>query len=229
MGAMGHVRVNCRLLRNKNNERLEEMSDAMKALQAKCGATPDGAFGPNTAKAIAAHYELTPLRGAHLLGQASHESSGFTRTKESLYYSSAKRIQEVWPSRFRTVADAEPYAKNPTKLAGKVYAGRMGNINEEEAATFIGRGFIQLTGHTNYRLFAKDMRLPEVLTDPSLVETEYAFESAIWFFENNKLFALADKGIDEDNIRKITKRINGGYHGIDDRINQTNKIYRWLS
>ena len=205
------------------------MSDAMKVLQAKVGATADGAFGPNTAKAIAAHYELTPLRGAHLLGQASHESSGFTRTKESLYYSSAKRIQEVWPTRFRTVADAEPYAKNPTKLAGKVYAGRMGNINEEEAATFIGRGFIQLTGHTNYRLFAKDMRLPEVLTDPSLIETEYAFESAIWFFQTNKLFDLADKGIDEANIRKITKLINGGYHGIDDRIKQTNKIYNWLS
>jgi len=180
------------------------MSDALRTLQSKIGAVADGAFGPNTARAIAAHYELSPLHGAHLLGQASHESAGFTRTKESLYYSTPERIQAVWPSRFKTVKDAEPYAKNPTALAGKVYAGRMGNINEQEAAAFIGRGFIQLTGHTNYSLFASDMRLPEVLND-----------------------LCTD--IDELTIRKITKRINGGWHGIDDRITQTTKIHRWLS
>jgi len=204
------------------------MSDALRTLQGKIGAVADGQFGPNTARAIAKHYELSPLHGAHLLGQASHESAGFTRTKESLYYSTPERIQAVWPSRFKTVKDAEPYAKNPTALAGKVYAGRMGNINEQEAAAFIGRGFIQLTGHTNYRLFASDMRLPEVLNDPSLVENEYAFESALWFFKSNSLFDLCTD-IDELTIRKITKRINGGWHGIDDRITQTNKIYRWLS
>ena len=93
---------------------------AMKLLQEKCGVTADGAFGPNTARAIADHYELSPERAAHLLGQASHESGGFKRVKESLYYSSPERIQKVWPTRFRTVQDAEPYARNPEKLAGKV-------------------------------------------------------------------------------------------------------------
>lgn len=205
------------------------MSDALKTLQAKCGSKPDGAFGPNTARAIAERFELTPYRAAHLLGQAAHESGGFKITKESLYYTTPERIQKVWPSRFKTVEDAKPYAKNPAKLAGKVYAGRMGNINEEEAAKFLGRGFIQLTGHTNYRCFARDMRLPEVLADPSLVENEYAFESALWFFESNKLFDIADKGVDEDTIRHITKRVNGGYHGLNDRILQTTKIYGWLS
>jgi putative chitinase len=205
------------------------MSEAMKCLQAKCGATPDGAFGPNTARAIAKHYELTPLRAAHILGQSSHESAGFRRTKESLYYSTPERIQEVWPSRFPTVEDAVPYAKNPTGLAGKVYAGRMGNETEEEAAKFLGRGFLQLTGHDNYKAFAKDMRLIEVLQDPSLVENEYAFETAMWYFDKNKLWDIADKGIDVGTIEKITRRINGGTHGLYDRIEQTQKIHGWLN
>jgi len=204
------------------------MSEAMKKLQAKCGATPDGAFGPNTARAIAAHYDLSPNRAAHLLGQAAHESGGFTITKENLYYSTPERLCKVWPSRFKTVADAEPYAKNPKALADKVYSNRMGN-GEGEGHRYIGRGFIQLTGKDNYRSFATDMRVPEVWDDPSLVETDYAFESAMWFFEKNGLFKMADNGIGTDNIKAITKRVNGGYHGLDDRIAQTQKIYGWLS
>ena len=229
MGSMGNVRFNSGLIWNPHDAGIKKMSDALKTLQSKCGSTPDGSFGPNTARAIMSKYELTPVRAAHLLGQAHHESGGFKRTKESLYYSTPERIQKVWPSRFKTVEDAVPYAKNPTKLAGKVYAGRMGNINEQEAAAFIGRGFIQLTGHTNYRCFARDMRLPEVLEDPSLVEDDLAFESALWFFQSNNLFDIADKGVNDDTIRDITKRVNGGYHGLDDRMNQTKKIYGWLS
>ena len=89
------------------------MSEAMKKLQEKCGATPDGAFGPNTANKIAIHFDLSPNRAAHLLGQAAHESGGFKIVKESLYYSTPERICKVWPSRFKTVEDAMPYAKNP--------------------------------------------------------------------------------------------------------------------
>ena len=205
------------------------MSEAMKTLQARCGCSADGAFGPNTARGIAKHYELSPERAAHLLGQSSHESGGFKRTKESLYYSSPERLMKVWPSRFPTLESAEPYAKNPTKLAGKVYSGRMGNSNEQEAAKFLGRGFLQLTGHDNYKSFANDMRLPEVLQDPSLVENDYAFETALWFFEKNGLFKIADEGVSEDTIKRITRRVNGGYHGLDDRKTQTNKIYGWLT
>lgn len=205
------------------------MSEAMKTLQEKIGVVADGAFGPNTARAIAKHYELSPERGAHLMGQASHESGGWKRTKESLYYSSPERLMAVWPSRFPTLESAEPYAKNPVALAGKVYAGRMGNETEEQASMFIGRGFLQLTGHDNYRAFAADMRLPGVMTDPSLVEDKYAFETALWFFEKNGLFKIADEGVGEDQIKRITKRVNGGYHGLDDRREQTTKIYGWLS
>ena len=203
------------------------MSEAMKKLQERCGVTADGAFGPNTARAIAKHYDLSPNRAAHLLGQASHESAGFTITKENLYYSTPERIQAIWPSRFETIADAEPYAKNPQALADKVYGGRGGNNGE--GYKWRGRGFIQLTFRDSYRSFASDMRVPEVMEDPSLVETEYAFESAYWFFDKNGLFRMADNGIGTDNIRAITKRVNGGHHGLDDRIAQTQKIYGWLS
>jgi putative chitinase len=204
------------------------MSKAMAILQTKIGSTPDGEFGPNTARAIAKYFNLSPARGAHLMGQASHESGGFKRTRESLYYSSPERIQAVWPSRFPTVEDAEPYARNPSGLAGKVYAGRMGNENEAQASLYIGRGFLQLTGRDNYRLFASDMGVPKVMTDPDLVADTYAFETALWFFEKNALFKIADEGVTDDAIKRITRRVNGGYHGLEDRSNQSKKIHTWL-
>ena len=204
------------------------MSKAMSSLQTKIGSTPDGEFGPNTARAIAKYFNLSPARGAHLMGQASHESGGFKRTRESLYYSSPERIQAVWPSRFPTVEDAEPYAKNPNGLAGKVYAGRMGNENEAQASLYIDRGFLQLTGRNNYRSFASYMGVPKVMTDPDLVADDYAFETALWFFEKNGLFKIADEGVTDDAIKRITRRVNGGYHGLDDRSNQSKKIHTWL-
>jgi putative chitinase len=203
------------------------MSDAMKALQAKISVTADGAFGPNTARAIADHYDLSPVRAAHLLGQASHESGGFKLVRENLNYS-AGTMCRVWPSRFKTLADAEPYARNPKALADKVYSNRMGN-GEGEGHMYIGRGFLQLTGKDNYKSFAADMRLPEIMQDPSLIETDYAFETAMWFFEKNNLFAIADEGVNDDTIKRITKRVNGGYIGIDHRDKETRKIFGWLS
>jgi len=203
------------------------MSEAMKILQAKCGVDADGAFGPNTARAIVKHYGLSPERGAHLLGQAAHESGYFKLTHENLNYS-AESMCRVWPSRFKTIEDAAPYARNPKALADKVYSGRMGNA-EGEGHVYIGRGFLQLTGKDNYRAFAEDMGLPEVMDDPECVETDFAFETAMWFFEKNKLFDIADEGVNEDTIKRITKRVNGGYHGLDDRIAQTVKIYGWLA
>lgn len=202
------------------------MSDAMKKLQEKVGAKPDGAFGPNTARAIAKHYKLSPKRGAHLLGQASHESGGFKLTRENLNYS-AETMLRVWPSRFKTLDDAKPYARNPKALADKVYSNRMGN-GEGEGHIYIGRGFLQLTGKDNYKAFASDMRLPEIMQDPSLVETDYAFETALWFFDKNGLWAIADEGVNEATIKRITKRVNGGYIGLEHRLHETKKIHGWL-
>lgn len=203
------------------------MSDAMKQLQKKVGVVADGAFGPNTARAIAKHYDLSPNRAAHLLGQASHESGGFKLTRENLNYS-AETMCRVWPSRFKTVEEAMPYARNPKALADKVYSNRMGN-GEGEGHIWIGRGFLQLTGKDNYRAFASDMRVPEIMQDPSLVETDYAMETAMWFFDKNGLWEIADEGVNEGTIKRITKRVNGGYVGLDHRLHETKKIHGWLA
>ena len=127
------------------------MSEALKSLQSKCGCSPDGSFGPNTARAIVKHYELSPERGAHLLGQVVHESGSFKLTKENLNYS-VEAMMRVWPSRFPTKESAEPYAKNPKALAENVYFGRMGNDSKEKASLYIGRGFLQLTGFSNVKV-----------------------------------------------------------------------------
>jgi putative chitinase len=103
----------------------------------------------------------------------------------------------------------------------------MGN-GEGEGHIYIGRGFLQLTGKDNYKAFASDMRVPEIMQDTSLVETDYAFETALWFFEKNNLFAIADKGVSDDTIKQITKRVNGGYIGLDHRMKETYTVWQWL-
>ena len=158
---------------------------------------------------------------------AAVESAGFKLTRENLNYS-AEAMCRVWPSRFKTLEDAAPYARNPRALADKVYSNRMGN-GEGEGHVWIGRGFLQLTGKDNYRSFASDMRIPEILQDPSLVETDYAFETALWFFDKNGLFGIADQGVNDDTIKRITRRVNGGYTGLSHRRVETYKIYDWLT
>jgi len=201
--------------------------EALKMLQEKCGCSPDGAFGPNTARAIVKHYELSPERGAHLLGQVVHESGTFRYTRENLNYS-VEAMMKVWPSRFPTEESAEPFAKNPKALAENVYFDRMGNDTKEKASAYIGRGFLQLTGYNNVRSFASDMRVPEVLDNPKLLEEDYAMETALWFFKKNNLWKICDEGVSDDTIKRLTKRINGGYTGLDHRVKETKKIYEWL-
>lgn len=204
--------------------------DALKMLQKTCGVTPDGAFGPNTARAIAEHYGLNANRGAHLLGQAAHESGNFMISEENLNYR-AETMCRVWPSRFKSEAEAEPYARNPEKLANKVYADRMGNGSEASGDGYKnrGRGFIQLTGAINIKQFADHIGRDSLVDDPSPIADELAMDSAIFFFEKNGLFAMADKGVTDSIIKSITKRVNGGYHGLEDRMDKTKKIYRWLA
>ncbi len=201
--------------------------EALKMLQEKCGVTPDGAFGPNTAKAITAHFELSPERGAHLLGQVVHESGTFRYTRENLNYS-VEAMMKVWPNRFPTEESAKPFARNPKALAENVYFGRMGNDSKEKASAYIGRGFLQLTGYNNVRAFASDMRVPEVLDNPQLLEEDYAMDTALWFFKKNNLWKICDEGVNDDTIKSLTKRINGGYTGLSHREKETKKIYGWL-
>jgi putative chitinase len=162
------------------------------------------------------------------MGQASHESGHWRHTRENLNYS-ADSMMRVWPSRFPDLASCEGYSRNPTALANKVYGGRMGNNTENDGALFSGKGYLMITGKNNYRAFSSDMGLPEIMTDPDLVATDYAFDTAMWFFNKNKLFDIADDGVNDETILKICRRVNGGTHGLLDRTSETNKIYEWLN
>ena len=154
----------------------------------------------------------TPKRQACFIGQCMHESGGFRLTKENLNYS-ASSLMKTWPSRFPDMDTAEKYEHNPVKIASKVYAGRMGNITPEDAGMYIGRGLIQLTGKDNYKT-ASDAINEDLLANPQLVEEpRYAALTAGWFWNKKGLNALADS----NDIETMTKRINGGTLGLDDR------------
>lgn len=160
----------------------------------------------------------TPLRLAHFLAQCGHESGGFKLTQENLNYS-AKGLMGIFKKYFPTEAIANAYARQPQKIANKVYASRMGNGPESsgEGYKFRGRGFIQLTGKQNYTAF--DASVPESIVDnPDLVATKYPLASAAWFWSKNGLNAIADTGASTEVVTKITKRVNGGTIGLADRI-----------
>ena len=127
---------------------------------------------------------------------------------------------------------ARAYERKPQKIANRAYANRMGNGDEAsgEGWLFRGRGALQLTGKFNYSEFAKYVNRPDVMTNPDLVAGELCFESALWFFDKNKLWSICDKGINEAAIRELSSRINGSKnpHGLDDRRMKTKKYAAWL-
>ena len=132
--------------------------------------------------------------------------------QENLNYS-AEGLMKTWPSRFPTLDIANQYARQPAKIAGKVYNGRMGNTSEEEAAKYFGRGLIQLTGRDSYDRCGKALGVDLINQPQLLVEPNYAALSAGWFWNKTGLNALADV----KDYETMTKRINGGLIGIDDR------------
>jgi putative chitinase len=156
----------------------------------------------------------TPKRQAFFIGQCAHESDNFTRLEEGLNYSAA-RLMAVWPSRFPNLAVAEQYANNPEKIANYVYAGRLGNGNEEsgDGWKYHGRGLIQLTGRENYERCGKAINVDLTSQPNLLVDPHYAAMSAGWFWNKTGLNALADT----QDYDTMTKRINGGLIGLDDR------------
>jgi putative chitinase len=198
-------------------------------LQKKIGVTADGAFGPGTLKAAAAYYKLSPNRAAHFFAQTAHESGNFKAFSENLNYG-AKGLRSIFRKYFPTDALAKAYERKPAKIANRVYGNRMGNGDEAsgEGFAFRGRGALQLTGKFNYSEFAKYVNRPDIMDNPDLVATELAFESALWFFDKNKLWGICDQGINDAAILALTKRINGGTHGLDDRKLKTKKYAAWL-
>ena len=201
---------------------------SIKSLQTKIGVTSDGAFGPKTMKAAMVFYKLTPERAAHFFGQTAHETGDFKLFSENLNYS-ANGLKKIFGKYF-TASTALSYARNPEKIANKVYGNRMGNLDESsgDGYKFRGRGALQLTGKSNYEAFAKYLGKPEIMDKPDVVANEYAFESAMFFFDKNNLWNICDGGVNDATILKLTKRINGGTNGLAHRTELTNKYYNLL-
>lgn len=176
-----------------------------------------------------AKFELnTPLRLAHFLAQAGHESGGFKAVNENLNYG-AKGLLGIFKKYFPTEEKAKLYERKPEKIANLVYGARMGNGPEAsgEGWKFRGRGYIQLTGKDNYKAF--DAVVTESIIDnPDLVATKYPLLSAAWFFHKNGLHKIADQGATDAVVTSVTKRVNGGTIGLADRIKHFKEYYNLL-
>ena len=163
-----------------------------------------------------AHGLETKERIAAFIAQCGHESAGFTVTKENLNYS-AKALQSVFKKYFPTTELAEKYARKPEMIANRVYANRMGNGDEQsgDGWRYCGRGFIQLTGKANYYELASGLNDMQYYINPELLEQlPHALVGALWFWDKHKLNNYADDG----DLKGMTKIINGGYNGLDDRL-----------
>ena len=170
----------------------------------------------------------TPLRVAHFLSQCAHESSGFRSVFENLNYSPSG-LKRVFSKYFPKTLN-ESYAHKPERIASRVYGDRMGNGPESsgEGYKYRGRGYIQLTGKSNYAKFSEFIG-ENVVSNPDLVATKYPLTSAAYFFDVNKIWAICDLGASEDVVKRVTKRVNGGTIGLPDRIKHFKEYYNLLT
>jgi putative chitinase len=190
------------------------------------GHVPDAVIAqiPDTA----AKFNITTnLRLAHFLAQCGHESGGFKAVNENLNYG-AKGLLGVFPKYFNATTAAQ-FERKPELIAAKVYANRMGNGDEasKDGWKFRGRGYIQLTGKSNYTNFTKFIG-EDCVANPDLVATKYPLASAAFFFNSNNLWAICDKGADDATVTAVTKRVNGGTIGLADRIKHFKEFYAAL-
>lgn len=158
-------------------------------------------------------------RVPQFLAQICHESQRFTRLEENLNYTTPERLRAVWPKRFKALDDALPFVRNPEGLANLVYGGRMGNNDPGDGWRYRGRGLKMVTGKSNYERFGKASGCAAVECPWLLTQPDYAASSAAWFWSEHKLDALTD-------VRAITKIVNGGEIGLDDRMALTERALR---
>jgi putative chitinase len=166
------------------------------------------------------------IRKEYFLAQIAHETGGLTRSIENLNYT-AQRITEIWPTRFPTLDAAKPYANNPEKLANKVYANRMGNGPPEsgDGYRYRGRGYIQITGKDGYKQTGLRAGIDLVAKPERTVETEYALRVACAFWKWKDLNPLCDAR----DFEGVTRKINGGLIGYDDRLEWLAKVRKALA
>lgn len=178
---------------------------------------PDAGSWYEPLQKILPKYDIdTTLRMAAFVAQCAHESGQFKVVRENLNYS-AEGLNKVFPKYFKNAGrDANAFARQPEKIANVVYANRMGNgdIASGDGWKHRGRGLIQLTGKDNYTLFAKDVGMSVNDAIAYLETKEGAIESACWFWKKNGLNSLADA----QDMKTLTKRINGGFNGLEDRM-----------
>lgn len=178
--------------------------------------------------AVIERYKLTPLMLAHFLAQCAHESNDFKIVVENLNYS-AEGLMKTFRKYFSTV-NPNDYAHKPEVIANRVYANRLGNGNElsGDGWKYRGRGFIQLTGKANCRDFFKSIQLPED-SPPELIATDYALESAAYFFTKCNLWELCEGGSSRQTVTAVSKVVNGGVIGLEDRIKKFNFFWSLLN
>ena len=195
-------------------------------LNALKGHVPDSVIAqiPQTATTFAIN---TPLRLAHFLAQVGHESGGFKFTVENLNYSE-KGLKKTF-GRYFPGNLAASYARQPEKIAARVYADRMGNGNEasKDGWKYRGRGYIQLTGKANYKEFDASVA-DDILANPDWVATKYPLLSAAWFWDDRSLNDRADQGASDATVRAITRRVNGGEIGLPDRLKRFKEYHSLL-
>ena len=190
---------------------------------------PDGILGPLTMTVFKKKYGLNNIQTAHFFGQIAHETAVFRYSQENLNYSE-RGLRKVFTKYFPTIELAREYARKPIKIANRVYANRMGNRGENsgDGWKYRGRGAIQLTGFNNYKGFSEYISDVRVLLDPNIVASKYYLESALYFFKRYNLFDNL-KDVRYNTIRKLTRKINGGYNGLQHRYDLTLKYYKLLN
>lgn len=196
-------------------------------LQQRIGVTPDNEFGPITLRAARDYFKLTDTEAVHFFAQCGHECDWFRRFEERFNYT-AQGLLRTFPKYFPTMSVALAYVDDHEAIANRAYADRMGNgpATSGDGWKYRGRGALHLTGKANYAAFSYS-GYPEVVDKPDLVATDYAFESAIWFFKVNRIFPLC-KVVNEDSVMAVTRKVNGGTNGFNDRLHKTVRLYQWL-
>ncbi len=205
--------------------------DLRRAFEAVAPRAPEEVFA--ALEAVGARLEAMGLRSAqrwaNLLGQTGHESAGFTRRTEGMWYT-APRLMAVWPSYFRSLDEARPYERNPEALANYIYgikkARRLGNLEPEDGYRFRGRGWIQITGRDNYQRASRALGV-DLVGDPERAEDpETAFLIAVWFLANHGRYGRsALEWADLGNLEMVTRVINPWLYGLEDRRQKTSRAF----
>lgn len=214
------------------------MSQQIARFQAKLGIVQDGVFGPKSLKAAREYFGVNSYAIASFFANCHHETGGFVRFEENLNYSDPARIVGVF-RKFDLDKDrvidheeivlARQYIRQPEKLANFVYGGRMGNKRPGDGWMFRGRGALHLTGADNYRGFAHSApAFAQAFEFPELVANEFAFDSAAHFFDKNGIWEIAGRGVRDEVITQVRRKVNGGTHGLDEVKRLTKQYFNWL-